>query len=105
MKNGVHLLPFVSPSVCVSAGEVLKSKSPAEFFADNQNIAGFDNVSRVFGWWAPYMIVNAKFYNGDLLVLGLQSRVDFVRTEIRCTSYLFRGRVKYQIPPQQPLLL
>lgn len=27
------------------AGEVLKSKSPAEFFADNQNIAGFDNVS------------------------------------------------------------
>lgn len=27
------------------AGEVVKSKSPAEFFADNQNIAGFDNVS------------------------------------------------------------
>lgn len=27
-------------------GEVVKSKSPAEFFADNQNIAGFDNVSR-----------------------------------------------------------
>lgn len=28
-----------------ATGEALKSKSPAEFFADNQNIAGFDNVS------------------------------------------------------------
>jgi hypothetical protein len=27
-------------------GEVLRFKSPAEFFAENQNIAGFDNVSR-----------------------------------------------------------
>jgi hypothetical protein len=26
------------------AGESLKFKSPAEFFAENQNIAGFDNV-------------------------------------------------------------
>lgn len=25
--------------------EVLQFKSPAEFFAENQNIAGFDNVS------------------------------------------------------------
>lgn len=33
------------PTLCVFAGEVVKSKSPAEFFADNQNIAGFDNVS------------------------------------------------------------
>lgn len=30
---------------CSLPGEVVKSKSPAEFFADNQNIAGFDNVS------------------------------------------------------------
>lgn len=28
---------------------VLEQKSPAEFFADNRNIAGFDNVSR--GGW------------------------------------------------------
>eukprot|EP00904_Undaria_pinnatifida_P002598 jgi/Undpi1/12339/HiC_scaffold_5.g02015.m1 len=27
-------------------GEVVKSKSPAEFFADNQNIAGFDNAGK-----------------------------------------------------------
>ena len=26
------------------AGEALVQKSPAEFFADNKNIAGFDNV-------------------------------------------------------------
>ena len=25
--------------------DVLEQKSPAEFFADNKNIAGFDNVS------------------------------------------------------------
>lgn len=31
--------------VSIRIGEVVKSKSPAEFFADNQNIAGFDNVS------------------------------------------------------------
>jgi DNA topoisomerase VI subunit B len=28
-----------------SKTEVLQFKSPAEFFAENQNIAGFDNVS------------------------------------------------------------
>ena len=27
-------------------GDVLQQKSPAEFFADNRTIAGFDNVSR-----------------------------------------------------------
>lgn len=27
-------------------GDVLQQKSPAEFFAENKNIAGFDNVSR-----------------------------------------------------------
>jgi DNA topoisomerase VI subunit B len=26
-------------------GDVLQQKSPAEFFAENKNIAGFDNVS------------------------------------------------------------
>lgn len=26
-------------------GEVVQARSPAEFFAENQNIAGFDNVS------------------------------------------------------------
>jgi hypothetical protein len=26
----------------------LQQKSPAEFFAENKNIAGFDNVSRVY---------------------------------------------------------
>jgi hypothetical protein len=31
--------------------EVLQFKSPAEFFAENQNIAGFDNVSS--SAWAP----------------------------------------------------
>lgn len=31
----------------VSSGEEVKSKSPAEFFADNQNIAGFDNVRKL----------------------------------------------------------
>lgn len=29
------------------AGEALVQKSPAEFFADNKNIAGFDNVGAV----------------------------------------------------------
>lgn len=29
-------------------GEAVKSKSPAEFFAENQQIAGFDNVSVCF---------------------------------------------------------
>lgn len=29
-----------------SRGEVVQLKSPAEFFAENQNIAGFDNVRR-----------------------------------------------------------
>ncbi|CAN0173855.1 unnamed protein product, partial [Ectocarpus sp. 12 AP-2014] len=28
------------------SGEAVKSKSPAEFFADNQNIAGFDNAGK-----------------------------------------------------------
>lgn len=28
-----------------SKGEQLEQKSPAEFFAENKNIAGFDNVS------------------------------------------------------------
>ena len=27
-----------------SGGEVLQFRSPAEFFAENQNIAGFDNA-------------------------------------------------------------
>ena len=26
-------------------GDILEQKSPAEFFAENKNIAGFDNVS------------------------------------------------------------
>jgi DNA topoisomerase VI subunit B len=26
------------------SGDVLQQKSPAEFFAENKNIAGFDNV-------------------------------------------------------------
>ena len=30
-------------------GDVLQQKSPAEFFADNRTIAGFDNVCR--GAW------------------------------------------------------
>lgn len=28
-----------------SKADVLQQKSPAEFFAENKNIAGFDNVS------------------------------------------------------------
>jgi len=33
-------------SAAASGGSgALKSKSPAEFFAEHQNIAGFDNVS------------------------------------------------------------
>ena len=27
-------------------GDILQQKSPAEFFAENKNIAGFDNVRR-----------------------------------------------------------
>lgn len=30
--------------------DVLEQKSPAEFFAENKNIAGFDNVSSVSLW-------------------------------------------------------
>ena len=33
-----------SPVKLTARGEVLQIKSPAEFFAENQNIAGFDNV-------------------------------------------------------------
>jgi DNA topoisomerase-6 subunit B len=29
-----------------SASSVLRTKSPAEFFAENQNIAGFDNPGK-----------------------------------------------------------
>lgn len=29
----------------VGKADVLQQKSPAEFFAENKNIAGFDNVS------------------------------------------------------------
>lgn len=36
-----------SPAPSAKKGEVLSFKSPAEFFAENQNIAGFDNVSAV----------------------------------------------------------
>jgi hypothetical protein len=32
----------------VKKDEVLQQKSPAEFFADNKNIAGFDNVGPKF---------------------------------------------------------
>jgi DNA topoisomerase VI subunit B len=35
----VYIAPKKRPS------EVLQAKSPAEFFAENQHIAGFDNVS------------------------------------------------------------
>lgn len=35
--------------------ETLEQKSPAEFFADNKNIAGFDNVS----WLAWPILVAA----------------------------------------------
>ncbi len=28
--------------------DLLQQKSPAEFFAENKNIAGFDNVSSLF---------------------------------------------------------
>jgi DNA topoisomerase VI B subunit len=35
-----------SASVSMSKGELLKSKTPAEFFAENQNIAGFDNPGK-----------------------------------------------------------
>lgn len=30
--------------------DVLLQKSPAEFFAENKNIAGFDNVSKLTFW-------------------------------------------------------
>jgi hypothetical protein len=29
----------------VPKGDILQQKSPAEFFAENKNIAGFDNAS------------------------------------------------------------
>ena len=38
--------PPLTVSLVLYSGEAVKSKSPAEFFADNQNIAGFDNVRR-----------------------------------------------------------
>jgi hypothetical protein len=43
--------PATAPSkraeITPKKGEMLSFKSPAEFFAENQNIAGFDNVRRV----------------------------------------------------------
>ena len=43
VKGGTAPKAAPAPKPC--AGEVLTFKSPAEFFAENQNIAGFDNVS------------------------------------------------------------
>ena len=34
------------PAVRTSRGEVLRFKSPAEFFSENKNIAGFDNPGK-----------------------------------------------------------
>jgi hypothetical protein len=40
----VSTLTQLNPNSHFSEGEVVNFKSPAEFFAENQNIAGFDNV-------------------------------------------------------------
>jgi DNA topoisomerase VI subunit B len=34
------------PKKAKTSGDVLQQKSPAEFFAENKNIAGFDNVRK-----------------------------------------------------------
>ena len=34
------------PVISTSRGEVLRFKSPAEFFSENKNIAGFDNPGK-----------------------------------------------------------
>lgn len=39
---GVKAAPKTSKAL---KDDILEQKSPAEFFADNRNIAGFDNVS------------------------------------------------------------
>lgn len=56
----IYIMPIRLP-FSLFTGEVLKSKSPAEFFADNQNIAGFDNVSvwATDGVWGE-MVSSAK---------------------------------------------
>lgn len=38
--------------------EAMQQKSPAEFFAENKNIAGFDNVRLP---WPPYHCSNATY--------------------------------------------
>jgi DNA topoisomerase VI subunit B len=42
--------------------DVLQQKSPAEFFAENKNIAGFDNVSIVTPLRPAQTIVRSIFY-------------------------------------------
>jgi hypothetical protein len=42
-------ISFLDPEVATMGKkiETMQQKSPAEFFAENKNIAGFDNVSNV----------------------------------------------------------
>jgi DNA topoisomerase VI subunit B len=37
------------------SSETLQQKSPAEFFAENKNIAGFDNVRERKAFFLPYI--------------------------------------------------
>lgn len=39
--------PAAKPGTQQKTASDLQQKSPAEFFAENKNIAGFDNVSKV----------------------------------------------------------
>lgn len=42
---------------------VVYAESPAEFFAENKNIAGFDNVSCVFLFSFFFYFFNFSFWN------------------------------------------
>ena len=47
------------PTVTTATGEVLEIKSPAEFFADNQQIAGFDNHGKALYTTIRELVENA----------------------------------------------
>jgi len=53
-------------------GEHVQSKSPAEFFAENQNIAGFDNVSSImddsFRRWHCFLLPSHLLTRKDPLL-------------------------------------